>query len=398
LSATEDRIFTERRILACASTAAIAYVIGLAMRLLQHGWFLDSNGSPKCIDFTTMWVTGIFAASSNPARMYDDMGWSAVWRSVTGLKGCMLAQGHTSYPPLLLFFTYPLGLIDYSTAFVVWMIVTLLFYLAVVYLIIPRSTAVIAALTPFPLIFNVLLGHNGFLTAGLVGLSLLLVERRPRLSGMFLALLAYKPQFGILYPLGLLASRSWPTLTSAAAGSLILGIAAAIIFGYQGWPAFITSLFDRDLDLGQEPSSLVSIFGFLQTTGANTRSSWVVHLAFGAVVMATLCAIWAKPIPHFLKAAALCVGSVIVTPYAFGYDLLILSIAGAFLVSDGLSRGFLPGERTTLVMCWAGLFVLTGPIPALICVVLLVMVIRRALLSEEAVMISSPEIIVGNHD
>ena len=75
-----------------------------------------------------------------------------------------------------------------------------------------------------------------------------------------------------------------------------------------------------------------------------------------------------------------------VSPYAFGYDLLILSIAVAFLVSDGLSRGFLPRERGVLLVCWICLILLTGPIPAIISTVLLFLVLRRVVLRSEAPM------------
>jgi hypothetical protein len=79
-----------------------------------------------------------------------------------------------------------------------------------------------------------------------------------------------------------------------------------------------------------------------------------------------------------LKAAALAIGSVLASPHVISYDACILTIGVAFLVRDGLSHGFLPGERATLLLCWAGLVVLAGPIPALTRVVLLILVVRRA--------------------
>jgi len=40
------------------------------------------------------------------------------------------------------------------------------------------------------------------------------MEGRPWVSGIFLGLLTYKPQLGVLFPLALLASRSWRALGS----------------------------------------------------------------------------------------------------------------------------------------------------------------------------------------
>jgi hypothetical protein len=65
-------------------------------------------------------------------------------------------------------------LLPYLTALPVWILATIALYLAAVYLIIPRPAAIIAALTPMAVAVNVLFGHNGFLTAGLIGLALVL--------------------------------------------------------------------------------------------------------------------------------------------------------------------------------------------------------------------------------
>jgi hypothetical protein len=147
--------------------------------------------------------------------------------------------------------TYALGFMPYLAALIAWMSTTLVIYPVAVYLIIPRPAAVIAALRPFTFNFNVLLGQNRFLTAGLIGLALVFIARGAWLSGIYLGLLGYKPQFGILFPLALLASRNWHALASAAVTSAALVVAAAMAFGYQAWPLFISSLVDRNSDLGQ---------------------------------------------------------------------------------------------------------------------------------------------------
>jgi hypothetical protein len=75
-----------------------------------------------------------------------------------------------------------------------------------------------------------------------------------------------------------------------------------------------------------------------------------------------------------------CVGSLVVNPYVLGYDACILSIAVAFLVSDGISRGFLPGERMAALICYTGLFLLltpTAPAVPFISIILLLVIGRR---------------------
>jgi hypothetical protein len=332
-----------------------------------------------CADFTWIWLSGRLASSGGFARIYDYSLFSAARPALVAPSECLL--DHFDYPPTLLLLTYLLGLMPYSIAFGVWMLATVIVYLAAVYLIIPRPAAVIVALTPFPVFINILLGHNGFLSAGLFGLSLGFMERRPKLSGICLGLLTYKPQFGILIPFALLASRNWRVFLSAAGTSVIFAVAAAVAFGYDSWSSFIGALADRVTSVSEDPTEvapLISIFGFLRTLGVSAHSAWTSQLAVIAVVATVVYILWARPIEHSLKAAALCSGSLLAAPHAISYDACILSIAVAFLVADGLARGFLTGERGIMLLCWPAVVLAMGPFPAIVCVALLALVVRRA--------------------
>jgi hypothetical protein len=383
LTSFEARFFTERRIRLYGLGVLVAYVIGLAVKSFWHIWLFQEGGRPSCTDFTLFWATGIFAGSNDPTRMYEDPAWSAAWKTLTGQEGdgCPLAHGpysypHNNYPPLLLFFTYPLGLMPYTAAFATWTVATLLLYLIAIYVILPRPIAILAALTPFPIFFNFFLGQNGFLVAGLMGLSLALMERRPRLSGIFLGLLTFKPQIGLLFPLALLASRKWRVIASAIATTLALISMSIVVFGYQGWPLFIHTLVNRGPSLGMR---LESVYGFLWSAGMSPPIAWALHLTLAGVITAIVCWVWAKPLPHILKAAGLCSAAALATPYVHGHDLCILAIAAAFLVRDALERGFLPGDRLVTLFSWIVLFLGFRDFTSgwISCLALFALVVRR---------------------
>ena len=122
---------------------------------------------------------------------------------------------------------------------------------------------------------------------------------------------------------------------------------------------------------------LESVYGLLHWAGAGARLAWAVHLLVALGTAAAVCAVWARPIPHPLKAATLCVASLLVSPYVLAYDLCIVSIAVAFLVQDGLARGFRAGERTIVLICLALLYCPLAPLGPIVCVVLLWLVVRR---------------------
>jgi hypothetical protein len=215
-----------------------------------------------------------------------------------------------------------------------------------------------------------------------MGVSLALLERRPRLSGILLGLLTFKPQIGNLFPFALLVSRKWRVIVSAMATSVVLIVASMLVFGYQGWPSFIHALADRESSLSpisQESMRLESLYGFLWLAGLSPPIAWAIQLAAAGAVAAVVCWVWARPLPHSLKAAALCGAAPMATPFVHGHDLCVLAIAVAFLVKDGLARGFLPGDRSIVLFSWIVMFLgfrdfSSGWIP---CLALLALVVRR---------------------
>ena len=94
----------------------------------------------------------------------------------------------------------------------------------------------------FPAVFvNLGHGHNGFLTAALIGFALMQIDRRPVVAGVLFGLLAYKPQFGLMIPLVLLATTRWRALIAAAATVAALTLAVTLTFGADTWRAFFAS-------------------------------------------------------------------------------------------------------------------------------------------------------------
>lgn len=378
LIALEDRLFTARRLRFYAVAPLAAYVLSFVWRVLHGESFVRVDGRFLCTDFGWMWLSGRFVVAAHPGGVYDLDAFRAAQLAFFGPANCATIVPFY-YPPTFLFLTTPLGLLPYPAAFLVWDLVTLVFYLAAVYAILSRPAAVLVALTPFFVPVDLDFAHNGFVTAGLIGFALVLIERRPWLSGPFLGLLTCKPHFGVLFPLALLASRRWRELAAAAAASILFGVGAAAAFGWRTWPSFVAAVLHRHSIMSPDGVQLWvhSVYGLLYWAGAGTSISALVQLASTIIVTSAVCAVWARPLPYPLKAAALCLGSLTVIPYLLFYDLCVLSIAVAFLVKDGLDRGFCAGERTLLLVCWAALFLVRMPIGAVVSLALFALFVRR---------------------
>ena len=163
---------------------------------------------------------------------------------------------------------------------------------------------------------------------------------------------------------------------------MVLIVASVVVFGCQGWASFIYALADRGSSLSpisQESMRLESLYGFLWLSGISPPIAWAVQLAVAGAVAAVVCWVWARPLPHSLKAAALCGTAPLATPFVYGQDLCVLAIAVAFLATDGITRGFLPDDRLIMLFSWIVIFLgfrdfSSGWIP---CLALFALVVRR---------------------
>jgi len=382
----ENKIFTEERLILWGWGAIITFgflmgwKVFVSLPSMGETWPILPNGYPRCIDFGFFWLSGKLAVAGDTSRIFDFPAWSAIQASFFNPGSCPNFN-RFFYPPTLLFLTYPLGLMPYVVALGAWIVASFGLYQAAVYAIIPRRAALIVAATPvFVMLSNVLMGHNGFFSAALIGLALLFTERRPMLSGIFLGMLTYKPHFGLLFPIGLLASRNWRAIGSAVLLTAVLAILAWMAFGYEGWAEFINAFTERGSDLGPAQGvhpRLQSIFGIFYWTGVSLWVAWSAQLAVSVLTALGIWMLWANPISFNLKAAALCAGILLASPYALFYDLSILCIAAGFFIKEGMSRGFLPGERTLMVIFWAVLLsfrLASGPV---ISAIFLFLIVRR---------------------
>src|SRR5258707_14741149 len=94
----------------------------------------------------------------------------------------------------------------------------------------------------FPVVLtNTLVGQNGFLTASLIGGTLYLMPMRPVLSGICLGLLSYKPQYGLLFPLVLIAASQWTVFFTAGCVAVPMGFASWARLRNHSWLALLYS-------------------------------------------------------------------------------------------------------------------------------------------------------------
>src|SRR5258706_252313 len=208
---------------------------------------------------------------------------------------------------------------------------------------------------------------------------------RPVLSGICLGLLSYKPQYGLLFPLVLIAASQWTVFVTAAIVAVAMAALSWLAFGTESWQAFFhwLPMFSQAfLTEGKAPWwKLQSLFALVRFFGGTEQLAWILQWIMTAIIGVGLVLMWRSPVRYSLKAAALAAGTLLTTPYLFMYDTMVLAIAVAFLVRIGLKTGFRRYELPALACAFALIvtFIFTGaPVGLGATLIVAGLVLRRA--------------------
>jgi hypothetical protein len=317
---------------------------------------VSADGSPRATDFVAFWAAGKLVLAGQAADAYD---W-AIHKAVATANGIDI-NGHFTfqYPPTFLLLPPLLALVPYPAAMLVWITISLPLYLAAVRVITGGWKATLAALAWPAVLWNAVVGQTGFLTAALLGAGIALVDRRPALAGICFGLLTYKPQFGLLIPVALIAGGRWRVIGWAALSTLVLCAVSIAVLGTSPWAAFLESasrINDAILTSGgTDFSKLQSVYGYVRLLGGSAETAWAAHAAFVLSLAVFVAWIWRSGTAFDLKAAALAAATILASPYAFIYDFVVLAIPLTFLGRAGFSNRELP------VVIAAALLVGWGP-------------------------------------
>jgi hypothetical protein len=361
---------TRERARLIAAAMLIASVIGMATVVATSNGYLDWRGHPIGTDFANVYAAGTYVLEGRPDAPFDPALQHAREQQIFG-ENVPFYGWH--YPPFFLFVATALALMPYGIALVVWQLVTFLLYILSIRTILslhkPPPGSPPSSETPtvdplwllfaaaFPaVLINVGHGHNGFLTAALMGGALALLDRRPGLAGILFGLLSYKPQFGLMIPLVLAFTHRWRTFGFATLTVTGLVVASTLAFGPHIWSAFAASTeFSRAVVLevgGTGWHKIQSVFSWVRMWGGSIALAYALHTAVVIVLGIGLVRLWRSDRPYPLKAGALIIASLLSTPYVLDYDMMVLAPAIAFLTLHGMQHGFGVGEKTALAILW----------------------------------------------
>jgi hypothetical protein len=329
----------------------VLWALALALLGLAAGetWTL-MNFQPLGVDFLPLWTAGRMAWT-DPGRVYD-------FAAVTHAQGWLLPNFRWmrpyAYPPTALLILAPLGALPFWPALALW--TTLSFgVFAAAGLRLARGRS---ALAPMLMILSpaavlaALAGQTVVLAAGLATLAITDLERRPRLAGVLIALVAaLKPQAALLAPVALIASGAFETLAAAAIAGAALAAASVVCFGFARWPEWLASLGPFQAVVESIPrlmSGVITPYGAAHELGLTGAAALAWRAAFGLFGLGLVWRVFATDRDPAKRLAVLGAGSLMAAPYAMHYDGTLLVIPAVVLALRLDAPGWL---RRLLALC-----------------------------------------------
>jgi len=339
---TPSRVFELTRAIELSCFAlCVAQAVFVAGCYVKGYWLVALNGALIPNDFVNVWAAGQQALAGHAAAAYDVHAHKLI--EDAAIRLAFAGEYPWNYPPTFLFVATAFALLPLVTANIALLLLTFPLYLTTLRAIIGERSALLLACAFPGIVPNVMAGQNGFVTAALIGGALLFLERRPLLAGCLIGCLSFKPHFGLLFPLVLIAGGHWRAFAAAAVATLAFAAASSLAFGMDTWVAFLHALPATSqsvlTDGSAEFGKMQSLYALVRMLGGSESLGWTVHGMFAAGVMAAIVLLWRSRGPFDLKAAGVTAGALLVTPYLFMYDLAALAVPMAFLIRMSLRSG-----------------------------------------------------------
>jgi len=280
---------------------------------------------PLAVDFVSFWAAARMALQDQAAAVYDVAAHHSVEATASPIGGFLLPF---PYPPPFLLFLAPFGLLPYPLAFAVWVAATGLLYVFAAGL--PKRLTL-----GFPVVVSSgLVGQTGFLTTGVFLAGTQCLRARPFLGGAILGLMVIKPQLALLLPVALLAGGHWRAIVGAALSSVALVALALLLFGPETYRGFFQMLPRYASYMGDSLwpwNELMSPFAFARWFGAGQTAAWLIHGGIAAVAGVVVWRAWR--LDWEAKVPVLAAASLLIPPYLFTYDGLLLVVPFAWLAT-----------------------------------------------------------------
>lgn len=299
---------------------------------------LDSAITQK--DYANYWLGARFAVNGTTLNLYD---FNTYFLHMQELFGNDIEVRAWSYPPHTLLFLWPLGFLSYKVSIITFFSVGLLMYIFAAKRFLEKygnkefSLVFWAAQLPFVLL-TIFTMQNGLHLSALFLFGILFMHEKPLLAGLCFAIMTVKPQLGIFIPFLLLFRGAWLTVVWAIIFTILLILLSALVFSVSDWQNYISLTLPYQSGVmhnwnGFFIKLMPSLFASLRGLGIDSYQALNIHIIFAIFI--TPIVIWLLyKLKHLLLSSfILLIGTFLVTPYSFNYDMGSVCVICAVFVT-----------------------------------------------------------------
>ncbi|WP_114188358.1 glycosyltransferase family 87 protein [Microvirga aerophila] len=307
-----------------------------AVLAMKTVWFWDLGGAlhpREIVDFDTFYIVAEMVWRGEIEQAYSFATMSQAQEAFGGKQSFM----PWTYPPQFNLLVAPLAFLPLGLAYSCFTAGTLVAYLVILKRIAgDHFQRLLLVLFP-AIIVTVACGQNGFLTGTLIGLTCLGFQRHKALAGLPLGLMIIKPHLAVTFAVYTLIARRWITALVAAGTVAATSLLATLLLGPGIWAAFLDGVKEARvfLEHGMYPLyRMISVYAALYTVGVPAPIAITVQVlvAIVALMMIGFASRRGLGLRQSLGLAA--VASLLISPYAYDYDLPIYGIGLALLLPD----------------------------------------------------------------
>lgn len=328
----------------------LGLVVALIARLLTFG------DIERPTDFQIFHKVGELVWQGTLGAAYDLTRFARIEAIATGQPGMAASW---AYPPQFDLVAAVLGLGPIVPMYVIFILATLVAYLAVLWRL-GRERAGWTLAFAFPAIMiNTATGQNGFITGALIGWFALAWLREDPKAGIPLGLMVIKPHLAVGLVALTLLRRRYSVIAWAAGCVAATSLLATLALGPGVWSHFLKGAHEAGAVL-QSGSlhffRMTSVYTASRTLGIGYGPAMALHAGVAALGFVALWWLSRARVGEEIVLGFAVLTTLLVSPYVYDYDFTIFGVALA-LLAPALAQSHRAAET---LLVWAAAWVVCG--------------------------------------
>ncbi|HXH48500.1 MAG TPA: glycosyltransferase family 87 protein [Terriglobia bacterium] len=244
-------------------------------------WLAKDDALKGSADFSIFYTAAKMIQHGQGAQLYDIAAQgrmeSALYPKVTTRGGTLIYD----HPPFEALLYLPLAYVSYATAYIIWLVISILLLLLAVRLLSPCMTEIKAAWAPlpillflssFPVFVGLLQAQDSILLLLIFTLVFISLKKgREFRGGIFLAIALFKFQYAVPFLVPFILWRRWKFFGGFVVSSVVLFLVSLPVAGFRGTLSYATFLLN--LLKGVSSHGVQYSLGFLPNTVPNIRGA-----------------------------------------------------------------------------------------------------------------------------